>query len=246
MQILDDSILPYKKCIQLIKNEKCFSTKVAEIGLHINIYEYTFFVCVAIHNGHKLREELIERCLLSDKERLFEEDPLTGNMVESMPISLISEDSRYEYDLNRSEKDCVYERAWDKDVWDSKLDVEAINKSKNKHRIFYEILNALLEKIKEKYNSCVVYDLHSFNYLRIEREDIPVFNIGTEQIYKEKWSGVIDNWVRELKKANLPNLNVRVGIDEVFYGRGYLATFIREKFDNILVLPTEIKKVYMN
>jgi len=44
----------------------------------------------------------------------------------------------------------------------------------------------------------------------------------------------------------LPGIEVRAALNEVFYGRGYQATFVGERFRNTLVLPTEVKKAYMD
>jgi uncharacterized protein (TIGR02421 family) len=51
---------------------------------------------------------------------------------------------------------------------------------------------------------------------------------------------------RQLNKIELPNLDVRAATDEVFQGRGYLITHVNSHFDNTLVLPTEVKKVFMD
>ncbi len=71
-----------------------------EGGCFIKIDEYLPVVCTAIHAGHRLRSDLTNQCLLSDSERLFEEDPYTDDMIMSQPIVLIGLDSRFEYDLN--------------------------------------------------------------------------------------------------------------------------------------------------
>ena len=232
-------------CIALINAEQCFEA-IIEDAFTLKIESYSFFICTAIHAGHDLRPELREKCALNDKERLYEEDPHTEKLIVSMPITLIAHDSRYEYDLNRKPEECIYETAWGKDVWQAPLSVIDKALSLAKHQAFYAVLQALITKIQTKYGSCIVYDIHSYNYMRMEKNDTPVFNIGTEQLNTEKWGRIIKHWVKTLNACNLPNLNVRAAADEVFYGRGYLAGFVKQHFEKTLVLPTEVKKVFMD
>ena len=39
---------------------------------------------------------------------------------------------------------------------------------------------------------------------------------------------------------------MRSALNEVFYGRGNLATVMKPWADNVLVLPTELKKTFMD
>ena len=102
--------------IQKIQNGEAFEAFVND-SFYLKIDEYVPYVCAAIHNGHELREDLTLKCRLSEKERLYEEDPFTGDFISSLPITIIGNDSRFEYDLNRDPKSCVYETAWGKEVW---------------------------------------------------------------------------------------------------------------------------------
>jgi len=237
--------LTEKECIDAIQNGKHFHAEVANGAFEIKIERYSYFVCAAIHDGHQLRDEIVDNCALNEDERLYEEDPFTGKLVSSMPVTIIARDSRYEYDLNRGPDTCVYEEAWGKPVWKTALTEEEKSLSLHKHLSFYRVLGVLLEKIQARYGSCLVYDMHSYNYKRIDK-DVPVFNVGTEQLDKEKWTGVINHWVKGLDSMSVPGVDLRAAADEVFYGRGYLATFVAENFDNVLALPTEVKKVFMD
>lgn len=236
--------LSEKACLKAIQNGQHFQAKV-EDSLEIKIEDYGFFVCTAIHDGHQLREELAANCLLNEAERTYEEDPYTGELIAAMPITLIGLDSRYEYDLNRPAKDCVYDEAWGKSIWKKPLSSTKKQTSLAKHALFYRILNALIKKIQSMHGNCLIYDIHSYNYQRVEK-DTPTFNIGTEQLNTQKWEKVIKHWNKSLAKVQLPNLESRSAIDEVFWGRGYLATYIQQHFKQSLILPTEIKKVFMD
>lgn len=233
-------------CLKAIKNGKLFHAVVND-AFELKIDDYGFFVCTAIHDGHNIRKSLLDQCLLSSAERLYEEDPYTGEMISSMPITLIGLDSRYEYDLNRPPETCVYEQAWGQQVWSTKLSNQEKELSLEKHAIFYRVLDAIVTKIEELHGNCLIYDIHSYNHLRMVTEQSPpTFNIGTEQINTKRWGRVIKHWQKTLAMVDLPNIDTRSAVNEVFFGRGYLASFVKRNFKKTLVLPTEVKKVFMD
>jgi len=232
-------------CLDAIQNERCFHANVLDGSFSIKIEEYSFFVCVATHNGHRLRKEITSNCLLSSKERRYEEDPFTGDFISAMPIAIIANDSRYEYDLNRPPEACIYEEAWGKQVWAKPFTTEQREISIQKHAVFYRILAALIAKLEEKHGTCLLYDIHSYNYQRI-KGTTPLFNIGTEQLDTDKWNKIITQWEKILNSCSHPQMECDAALNTVFKGRGYLVTFIGEQFTNSLVLPTEIKKIYMD
>ncbi len=237
--------LTEQECIEKIESGECFHADI-EGGFQVKIEKYSFYVCTAIHDGHNLREDLWDNCLLDESERLYEEDPFTGALVKDMPITLTGLDSRYEYDLNRIEEICVYETAWGKEVWKQPLTEDQKNASLEKHRRFYRVVVALAKKLQAMHGSCLFYDMHSYNYIRREESDIPAFNIGTEQLDKQRWGDVIDHWNKRLNTIEMPGTAMRSALDEVFYGRGNLATVMKPWADNVLVLPTELKKTFMD
>ncbi len=238
--------LTEQEALKKIAKAECFEAQIEDGAFTLKILEYSFFIATAIHNGERLREDLKAQCALSDDERRYEEDPNTADFISSMPITFVANDSRYEYDLNRSQEQAFYESAWGKTVWIAKPDDTQKQLSLQKHTMFYTLLSALVKKIEALHGSCLVYDIHSYNYQRNNLENAPVFNIGSAQIAKPKYEHVIGHWNRTLSKLRLPNITVHSAVDEVFEGRGYLAQFVKERFKRTLVLPTEIKKVYMD
>lgn len=238
--------LSEKECITLIKKGECFHAEIDDGAFIVKIDEYAPIICAAIHNGHKLRSDLEKSFLLTSEERFYEEDPYTDELISSFPIQIIGNDSRFEYDLNRAKTLSTYfKTAWDKQVWQKPLTQKKRAKSHNKHQAFYNVLEAIVTVIEKQFNNAIVFDIHSYNYKRIEK-DTPTFNIGGSQIDVERWGNVVNQFEKQLNKIELPNLNVRAATDEIFQGRGYLITHINAHFDNTLVLPTEVKKVFMN
>ena len=240
MQTLSESDI-----IAGIAEEQTFECRLDDGSLTLKIEEYVPTLCTAIHQGHRLRAELAACCLLSAKERRYEEDPFTDDLISSMPVTLVAEDSRYEYDLNRPVSQCVYQKAWGKKVWKKRLTEAQIARSHEKHRCFYRILDALIAKLQEKFRGCILFDVHSYNYQRLGT-DSPTFNLGTEQIDMERWGSVVRHFQKLLAQMKLPNIQVVAALNEVFYGRGYLIGHINANFENTLVLPTEVKKVFMD
>ncbi|MBN1599297.1 MAG: flavohemoglobin expression-modulating QEGLA motif protein [Bacteroidales bacterium] len=230
--------------IKRIEQRITFEATTADGSLSIKIEDYTPFVCVALHCGHNLREELREKCLLDEGERLYEEDPETDTFILSFPITIKAHDSRYEYDLNRNTKEAVYTLAWGKKVWRKPLSESEIKMSIQKHHNFYSIVYALIHKLESLFNAALIFDIHSYNYKRIEK-NTPVFNIGSG-IIDPKYRIFIEQWIKDLRKINLPGIDKTVEENDVFAGCGYLIQYINEHFDKTLVLPTEIKKIYCN
>lgn len=238
--------LSEKECIALIKKRECFHAEVESAAFIVKIDEYAPIVCTAIHNGHRLRPDIEKSFLLSKEERFYEEDPYTDELISSFPIQLIGNDSRFEYDLNRAKALSTYfKTAWEKQVWEKPLSTKQRAKSHRKHQSFYNVLEAIISVIEKLFNNAIVFDIHSYNHKRIE-QDTPTFNIGSEQIDTERWGNIVKHFEKQLNRIVLPNLHVRGVTDEVFQGRGYLITHVNGHFDNTLVLPTEVKKIFMD
>lgn len=231
--------------IDLIERGRTFEALPEDGSFRLKIDEYIPFVCTAIHDGHRLRPELEDKCLLSGFERWYEEDPQTENFIFSFPIVITGKDSRYEYDLNRRPEEALYDVAWGKKVWKTAVTKEETNHSLSKHANFYKVIFALIKKLQSLFGSCIVYDIHSFNYQRYNRY-LPLFNIGTDKIDTIRYKPQIRYWIKELKKIILPDIVNTTAVNDIFYGHGYLLEYISNHFSNTLVLATEIKKIYIN
>jgi hypothetical protein len=96
--------------IKSIKSGKPFKATADDQSFSIKIDRYVPYICTAIHNGSNIRSGLSNKIALDDYERWYEEDPHTADFIASMPITLVGNDSRYEYELNRKEP--VYDEAW--------------------------------------------------------------------------------------------------------------------------------------
>tara|TARA_R110002073_G_scaffold4213_1_gene28010 strand:+ start:149915 stop:150745 length:831 start_codon:yes stop_codon:yes gene_type:complete len=236
--------LSIQEIVQKIEAGDLFEAVADDYSLTLKIESYVPYVCGAVHDGHQFRSELWDNCMHTEYERWFEEDPATKEMVKTHPIVIAGMDSRFEYDLNRAPENAIYSDAWGKQLWRNPLSAEMKAKSLQKHANFYMVVHALIKKVETTFGVCVVYDMHSYNWRRWDRE-VPTWNLGTSNVDSNRFGKEIASWRASLEKMPLPNGIVSSSkINDTFQGNGYFLKYITQHFANTLVLATEAKKVY--
>ncbi len=229
-----------------IQKQELFEAVSDDYSFTLKIDSYEPYVCAAVHDGHQFRKELWDNCLHTEYERWYEEDPATKQMIQSHPIVIAGMDSRFEYDLNRPPETAIYKDAWKRRLWKSSLTNEQRNRSLEKHANFYNVVHTLIEKIESTFSTCIVYDMHSYNWQRWDRK-VPTWNLGTSNVDNERFSEEIEAWRQILEKTPFPNeIESSSKINDTFQGNGYFLKYITSNFNNTLVLATEIAKVYCN
>lgn len=230
--------------ISKIKKEELFHAVASDYSFSIKIEDYVPYVCAAVHNGHQFRKDLWDKCLHTEYDRWYEEDPMTKKIVKPHPIVIAGRDSRFEYDLNRDPENAIYEDAWGKQLWKEPLTADEKATSLKKHENFYRVVSALIKTLENKFGCCIVYDMHSYNWKRWDRE-VPTWNLGTSNINNEKYRKAVDAWRKQLSEIELPNdIPTTAKVNDTFQGHGYFLKFITNHFDNTLVLATEVAKIY--
>jgi len=73
-----------------------------------------------------------------------------------------------------------------------------------------------------------------------------VFNLGTTSVENNKWRPVIESWLIELQNITIDTVATTVAENDIFLGKGFLATSCHSRYNDVLVLATEVKKVFMN
>ncbi|MAM28855.1 MAG: hypothetical protein CMC13_07510 [Flavobacteriaceae bacterium] len=236
--------LSISEIIQKIQNKEPFEAVAEDYSFTLKIEKYVHYVCGAVHDGHQFRKELWSNCLHTEYERWFEEDPCTKEFVKTHPIVIAGCDSRFEYDLNRDPENAIYEDAWGKKLWKEPLNPIHKKLSLEKHTAFYSVVHALISKLEELFGMVVVYDMHSYNWRRWDRE-VPVINLGTSNIDNKRFGASVEEWRQSLSELNLPNdIESTSKINDTFQGNGYFLKYITQNFKNTLVLATEFKKIY--
>ena len=229
--------------IAKINNQECFSALDPDGIWKVSIREYVPLVCVALHSGSGFPVELEQHCLLTSADRIFEEDPHTEELVVSQPIVMSGMDSRYFYDLNRSPEHCDQTVVFGRRVW--KQDVHPLSSlARQRHRKFYSLFKVLVDKLVELFGYCLIVDIHSYNYSRIDRET-PLFNLGTANYKREEEHLFASQWTQVLAGISFPGIKIPVAENEVFNGDGYLLHWLQCEFpESCLTVSIDIKKIY--
>ena len=229
---------------QNIEGQRPFEAVSEDYSFYLKIESYQAFLCAAIHDGHQFRKPLWDNCAHSAYERWYEEDPETWRMIGNMPMVLVGLDSRFEYDLNRAPELAIYEDAWGKTLWKEPLTPLEKKTSLKKHQAFYKVVQTLIGKMERLFPKCIVYDLHSYNWQRWTRQ-VPTWNLGTENVDRNRFQTDIENWRAALAEIELPHgIPTSSAVNDTFFGNGHFLKFITGIGQNTLVLATEVAKIY--
>lgn len=210
-------------------------------------------VATAIHAGHFMSEDLCKLSGLTESERLYEEDPFTGEWTDIAPNQVIGKYSRFEYDLNRPLKKAVYStpaEAWGLNVWNESLPDELYRRSIKYYKYAYEMLYDFYSKLEKRHGRFVVLDLHSYNHKRggVKASDKthPHFNIGTDSIDFSIWGNLINRFKIDLRKYSGFDIKTNVEENVIFRG-GHHAQWVHRMFPRTgCVIAVEVKKFFMD
>jgi hypothetical protein len=210
------------------------------------------YMAAAIHAGSKVRKALLPLMKISRQERYFEEDPATDTMIQGAASAIWGLDSRSEYDLNRPWTEALPltpEQFWGVPVYGKQPGRKMIRASLAKYHQFYEFMGSWATSTLARFGVCLVYDVHAYNITRQVQKGIsspPLFNLGTAAIHRRRWAASVDDWLARLKAIEIPGVPTTVAENCVFQGKGELCRRMTRWDPRILVLPTEISKVYMD
>lgn len=213
-------------------------------------------VAAAIHDGHRLRDEVAHHSALSESERLREEDPYTGAWTEVAGTRIIASDSRFQVDLNRPRDRAVYRRpedAWGLSLWTSGLPGDVIARSLQEYDDFYADARKVLSRVEKRHSRFIVYDLHSYNHRRegpdgppADFEGNPEVNVGTGTLDRDRWAPVIDRFIEALRAFDYQGRRLDVRENVKFRG-GHFPRWIHETFPmSGCALAIEFKKFFMD
>lgn len=214
-------------------------------------------VATAIHHGHALRPEIEELLLLSQPERLREEDPFTGCWAADLADTwLVGNRSRFEVDLNRPREKAVYltpEDAWGLRVWRDAPSAAVVSRSLNQYDAFYDTAKFVLDRLVAEHRHVVVFDLHSYNHRRNGPEqpcadvtENPDVNIGTGTMNRAYWARVVDQFIHDLASGDFLGRRLKVGENIRFQG-GHFCRWIHQHYPtSVCALAIEFKKFFMD
>lgn len=213
-------------------------------------------IATAVHDGHDLRDEVAEIMKLSEQDRLREEDPFTSNWVDVAETNIVALRSRFEVDLNRPREKAVYvtpDDCWGLDVWSVRPSDAIIERSLAEYDNYYSLIKKIFAETQQRHGKFVLYDIHSYNHKRggadakpESAEENPEVNIGTGTLDREKWGGLIDRFIADLRAFDFMGRKLDVRENVKFKG-GNQVKWLHENFaENGCGLAIEFKKFWMN
>jgi N-formylglutamate amidohydrolase len=214
------------------------------------------FVATAVHNGHIIREELLEKMYISEGDRLREEDPYTERWTRIVNTRVVGLRSRFEVDLNRPKGKAIYINpadAWNLKIYNTLPSEEEIAVSVAEYDDFYTEMQNLFMEFKAQYGYFVVFDLHSYNHMRNGPEQPPQdpelnpeINVGTGTMNRDYWAPVVDTFIQKLREFDFKGRKLDVRENVRFRG-GNFPFWVHQKFpDSGCALAVEVKKFFMD
>ncbi len=218
-------------------------------------------IAAAIHDGHRVREEVAAHFAIKWSDRRREEDPFTAQWTPIAQTRVIVQRSRFEVDLNRPREKAIYHQpqdAWGLQIWNQPLPESLIARSLAQYDAFYAELAQVCRSLEAQFGRFVILDLHTYNHCRNGRvaapRDNPEINLGTKTLGsfgslrndRAYWSPVIDRVLVELRQFDFlgRQLDVR---ENVKFGGGHMARWVHQHFPrSACVLSIEVKKFFMN
>lgn len=222
----------------------------------IELDHATPLVTAAIHNGHKLSENLQRISALTEVERLREEDPYTGIWAKISENQIIAQRSRFEFDLNRSPEKAIYivpSDAWGLNLWKKTPSDRILEQTRQRYAGIYDEIFEGLSKLIQRFGKIAILDLHSYNHRRggpdAPPDDPalnPEINIGTGTMDRLYWAPVVDRFIEDLSAYDFQGRKLDVRENIKFRG-GYFPTWIHSHFrHSACCISVEFKKFFMD
>jgi N-formylglutamate amidohydrolase len=190
------------------------------------------------------------------RQRFVEEDPYTDQLADVVGTSLVVHRSRFEIDLNRARDRAVYRTpgdAWGLNVWRAPLPAAVRHRSLRLYDRFYADLAGVLARAGAGGRPFVVLDLHSYNHRRggpgappADPAGNPELNIGTGSLDRERWAGLVDRFLGDLRTVDVGArpLDVR---ENIRFRGGHLSRWVHASFPGQgCCLAVEVKKFFMD
>ena len=213
-------------------------------------------VACAVHAGNEVRAEALRHMAIRRRERFIEEDPFTDQLTTVAPTSVVVRRSRFEVDMNRARERAIYRTpgdAWGLTVWRGPLPSAVRQRSLRLYDRFYSDLSTVLARAGAGGKPFVVLDLHSYNHRRggsdappADPAGNPEINVGTGSVDRERWGGLVDRFMADLRTVEVAGrpLDVR---ENVRFRGGHLSRWVHAAFPGqACCLAVEVKKFFMD
>lgn len=215
-------------------------------------------IAIALHDGHKVRDDVLAHMVISEADRLLEEDPHTGLWTTIAPNRLIVHHSRFEVDQNRPKDYAIYRtlaESWGLTVWkEGGLPQAVVDQTMRYYHAFYLELHELIERKLQHHPHVFVYDLHSYNnhhgtHVAFEAKTVnPEINMGNQNtlfdhaVYGPLWERIM----ADLRAFDYRDRSLDVRGNVRFFGE-YLPFWIHSHFpERVCAIQFEVKKFFMD
>ena len=225
-----------------------------KIDYDINDIEVPIIIS-AIHGGHEIRPDVLEKIAISDMDRLREEDPYTEYFTDLSPNRIVVHTSRFEIDINRRRHESVYrspEDAWGLDVLKKSLTSEQVSRSLAEYDSFYRNMDAIFQDFFKKHDRIFVLDIHSYNHHRLGKhasfddpEKNPEIIVGTTAMDPQNMF-IADELQNAFKEYQFLGRKLDVRKNIKYPGGSFPRTFNKKYKDKICCIGLEFKKFFMD
>lgn len=213
-------------------------------------------IATAIHNGHRLFSDYIADYVISEDDRLREEDPFTEEFTKVTDNRIVNQYSRFAVDLNRPREKAIYttpKQSWGLQVWKEKPTEQYIKVALDYYDNFYKLMEQYLNSIKLKHSKFVVLDLHSYCYRRNGAdaepepdEKNPEINVGTSNMDEGVWGDLVRQFMSDLQNYDYKGRSFDVRKNVKFPG-GHFSRWIHDTYpESGCSLAIEFKKIFMD
>lgn len=214
-----------------------------------------FFVFTAIHNGHYMPENFVNKLGISEATQLQEEDPYTDFFTKPSPSTIVNNVSRFWFDVNRNKQKAVYlkpEDAWGLPVRKQELTEDEIKNAYKEYDNFYKQAESFFDKIVKKHKKIIVFDLHSYNHQRKgintefdDPEKNPEIILGTSNM-EENYFDAVKKIQSKLLEYDFFGRKLDVRVNVKFPGGNFPRWFNAKYKQYGFCLAIEFKKIFMN
>ncbi|WP_375263837.1 N-formylglutamate amidohydrolase [Palleronia sp.] len=213
-------------------------------------------IATAVHAGHRMRPELLDRVALTDDERRREEDPLTDILAGVGDQTFRARTSRFEIDLNRPVNEAVYldsSDAWGLTIWDEKPTDEMVAQSLETRAAFYDMMRGWIEESIAQHGRVLLLDVHSFNHRRdgpdadpAPASDNPDIDLGLTTADEDRFGGVVDAFWSGLEgEAAGREIDIRRNVR--FVDGGHWPEWVFAEYgESVCTITLEYKKFFMD
>jgi len=214
-------------------------------------------IATAIHDGHAIRPSLQPLVALADDARLREEDPFTGLLTDVGDVRITVPVSRFEVDLNRPRDKAVYRRpddCWGLEAWRGALPGTEVARSLARWDRFYAMVEELIERLLERWETVLLIDLHSYNHRRdgadaapAPQEGNPDIELGLSTVAPGAWREVADRFAAALRRTPVLGRAPDVRANVRWPTGGHFPEWVYDRWgERVCTISPEYKKIFMD